>query len=38
VEDLKNRGGVSQSLLDMMRELGCLNSLPETNQTTLFSF
>ena len=38
VEDLKNRGGVSQSLLDMMRELGCLNNLPETNQTTLFSF
>ena len=38
VEDLKNRGGVSQSLIDMMRELGCLNSLPETNQTTLFSF
>ena len=38
VEDLKTRGKVSQSLIDMMRELGCLNHLPETNQTTLFSF
>ena len=38
VEDLKNRGKVSQSILDLMRECGCLQNLPETNQTTLFSF
>ena len=38
VEDLKNRGKVSQSLIDLMRECGCLKDLPETNQTTLFSF
>ncbi|MBQ6857861.1 MAG: DNA polymerase III subunit alpha, partial [Clostridia bacterium] len=38
VEDLRNRGKVSQTLIDMMRELGCLKNLPETNQTTLFSF
>ena len=38
VEDLRNRGKASQAIIDMMRELGCLNNLPETNQTTLFSF
>ena len=38
VEDLRNRGKVSQSLIDLMRECGCLGDLPETNQTTLFSF
>ena len=38
VEDLRNRGKVSQSLIDLMRECGCLKDLPETNQTTLFSF
>ena len=38
VEDLRNRAKVSQSVIDMMRECGCLNNLPETNQTTLFSF
>ncbi|MBP3523706.1 MAG: PolC-type DNA polymerase III [Clostridia bacterium] len=38
VEDLRNRGKASQAIIDMMREMGCLNGLPETNQTTLFSF
>ncbi|MDO5299654.1 MAG: PolC-type DNA polymerase III [Clostridia bacterium] len=38
VEDLRNRGKVSQSLIDLLRESGCLSGLPETNQTTLFSF
>ena len=38
VEDLRTRAKVSQSLVDLMRESGCLAGLPETNQTTLFSF
>ncbi|MGN0991105.1 MAG: PolC-type DNA polymerase III, partial [Candidatus Ventricola sp.] len=38
VEDLRNRGKASQAIIDMLREMGCLNNLPETNQTTLFSF
>ena len=38
VEDLRARAKVSQTLIDMMRECGCLAGLPETNQTTLFSF
>ena len=38
VEDLRNRTKVSQSIIDLMRECGCLHGLPETNQTTLFSF
>ncbi|MBP3657602.1 MAG: PolC-type DNA polymerase III [Clostridia bacterium] len=38
VEDLRARAKVSQTLIDMMRESGCLSGLPETNQTTLFSF
>lgn len=36
VEDLKNRGKVSSSVVDMMREHGCLKDLAETNQVTLF--
>ena len=38
VEDLRNRGKASQAVIDMLREMGCLSGLPETNQTTLFSF
>ncbi len=38
VEDFRARTKISQTLIDMMREMGCLASLPETNQTTLFSF
>jgi len=38
VEDLLARTKLTQSLVDLMRECGCLNNLPETNQTTLFSF
>ena len=36
VEDLKNRGKVSQAIIDMLREHGCLKDLPETSQVTLF--
>ena len=38
VEDLRARTKISQSLIDLLRESGCLAGLPETNQTTLFSF
>ena len=38
VEDLRNRTKISASLIDLLREGGCLGSLPESNQTTLFSF
>ena len=38
VEDFRARTKISQTLIDMMREMGCLANLPETNQTTLFSF
>ena len=38
VEDLRARTKISQSLVDLLRESGCLAGLPESNQTTLFSF
>ena len=38
IEDLRNRTKISASLIDLLREGGCLGSLPESNQTTLFSF
>ena len=38
VEDLRTRAKLSLSLIDLLREGGCLGALPETNQTTLFSF
>ncbi len=37
VEDLMKRTKVTQSLCDLLRESGCLNKLPDTNQTSLFS-
>ena len=37
VEDLRNRTKISQALIELLREGGCLSGLPETNQTTLFS-
>ncbi len=36
VEDLRKRGGVSKSVLETLREHGCLQGLPETDQLTLF--
>ena len=38
VEDLRNRTKISTSLIDLLREGGCLGNLPDSNQTTLFSF
>ena len=38
IEDLRNRTKISASLIDLLREGGCLGGLPESNQTTLFSF
>ena len=35
-EDLCTRGKVNQSALEKLRELGCLDSLPESNQLSLF--
>jgi DNA polymerase-3 subunit alpha (Gram-positive type) len=36
VEDLKNHAGISKSLIDTLRENGCISGLPETSQLTLF--
>jgi len=36
IEDLKNRAKVSSSVLELLREHGCLKDLAETNQVTLF--
>ena len=36
VEDLKNRTRISNTLLEMLREQGCLRGLPEYSQVTLF--
>ena len=38
VADLRARAKISQTLVDLLREGGCLSGLPESNQTTLFSF
>ena len=38
IEDLRNRTKISASLIDLLREGGCLGNLPESNQTTLISF
>ncbi len=38
VEDLRTRAKISQTLVDLLREGGCLGGLPETNQISLFSF
>ena len=38
IEDLRNRTKISASLIDLLREGGCLGNLPDSNQTTLFSF
>ena len=37
-EDLKKRGKVSQSIIDMMDSMGILKGLPEEEQISLFSF
>jgi DNA polymerase-3 subunit alpha (Gram-positive type) len=36
VEELKSLSGISKTLLDSLRDNGCMGNLPETNQLTLF--
>ena len=36
IEDLMKRTKLSATLCDLLRESGCLNGLPETNQVSLF--
>lgn len=36
IEDLQQRGKVSQTLIDKMRVMGILNGIPETSQLSLF--
>jgi DNA polymerase-3 subunit alpha (Gram-positive type) len=36
MEDLRSRGKVNNSALEKLKELGCLDSLPESNQLSLF--
>jgi len=36
VEDLKNRAHISSAVVELLRSQGCLNSLSETSQMTLF--
>lgn len=37
-QDIRTRGKVSKTILDLMQKLGILGDLPETNQYDLFSF
>ena len=36
MEDLRSRGKVNNSALEKLKELGCLDTLPESNQLSLF--
>ncbi len=36
VEDLQERARISRAIIDILREHGCLDSLPESNQISLF--
>ena len=38
IDDLQNRGKVSQTLIDKMRGMGILKGLPESSQLSLFDF
>ena len=37
VEDFRERAKVSSSVIELLRQSGCLDGLPETSQVTLFS-
>ena len=37
-EDLKNRGGLSKTVIDKMSDLGILEGMTETNQMSLFDY
>ncbi|WP_245662082.1 PolC-type DNA polymerase III [Melghirimyces thermohalophilus] len=36
IEDLQKRSRISSSVVDVLRRLGCLENMPESNQLTLF--
>ncbi len=36
VEDLRTRSGISKTVIDTLRDFGVLETLPETNQITMF--
>ena len=36
IEDLSNQASLSKTVIEVMREHGCLDDLPETNQLSLF--
>ncbi|MGM0500963.1 MAG: PolC-type DNA polymerase III, partial [Bacillota bacterium] len=36
IEDLSNKASLSKTVIEVMREHGCLDDLPETNQLSLF--
>jgi DNA polymerase-3 subunit alpha (Gram-positive type) len=38
LDDIKDRGKVSQTILDTMVELGIINDLPQSNQLSIFDF
>lgn len=37
MEDLRNRARLSKTVIDILKEQGCLSDLPETDQTILFA-
>ena len=37
IEDVMRRTKISQTICDTMRDMGCFNKLPDTNQMDLFS-
>jgi len=36
IEDLEKRGKVNKSAIQKLKDLGCLDNLPESNQLSLF--
>lgn len=38
IEDLVNRTKISKTVIEALRDHGCLNDLPESNQISLFTF
>ena len=38
IDDMKERGKVSQTICDTMKRLGLLKGLPESNQLSMFDF
>ena len=36
IEDFQERSKISKTVLELLKEYGCLNDLPDTNQLSLF--